>query len=61
MLDYEIQAHIRILSDSGTRSFKITEDNSLILLAELAKELPVNSTDEYEAIKKMINCVENPE
>lgn len=57
---YEIQGSIRIVTDSGTRTFRIVEDNSLIFLAELAKELPVSSTEEYEAIKQMIRYLEDP-
>jgi len=55
---YEIQGSIKIVSDNGTRTFRLAEDNSLIFLTELAKELPVSSTDEYEAIKQMIKCLE---
>lgn len=57
---YEIQGSIRIVTDSGTRTFRIVEDNSLIFLTELAKELPVSSTEEYEAIKQMIRYLEDP-
>lgn len=60
MIDYEIQASIKIVSPNGTRTFRLTEDNSLVFLAELAKELPINSTDEYEAIKAMIQYIEEP-
>lgn len=57
---YEIQGSIRIVTDNGIRTFRIDEDNSLIFLAELAKELPVSSTEEYEAIKQMIRYLEDP-
>ena len=60
MLDYEIQGSIRIISEHGTRSFRIVEDNSLLFLVELAKELPVNSNEEYEAIKQMVKFLEEP-
>ena len=60
MIDYEITGNIRIVSASGTRTFRIVEDNSLLFLSELAKELPVDSTDEYEAIKQMIKFIEEP-
>jgi len=55
---YEIQATIRIISDTGTRSFKLLEDNTLPFLAELARELPVSSTYEYEVIKDVIKILE---
>lgn len=60
MLDYEITGNIRIVSPNGVRTFRIVEDNSLLFLSELAKELPVDSTDEYEAIKQMIKFIEEP-
>jgi hypothetical protein len=60
MSSYEIQGNIRIISEHGTRSFRIVEDNSLLFLVELSKELPVSNTEEYEAIKQMVKFLEEP-
>lgn len=55
---YEIQITARIVSENSVRTFKLTEDNTLILLAELAKELPVETVYEYEVIKDVIKVLE---
>lgn len=56
--NYEIQITARIVGEDSVRTFKLTEDNTLILLAELAKELPVETVYEYEVIKDVIKVLE---
>jgi len=55
---YEIQITARIVGEDSVRTFKLTEDNTLILLAELARELPVETVYEYEVIKDVIKALE---
>lgn len=55
---YEIQITARIVSENSVRTFKLTEDHTLTLLAELAKELPVETAYEYEVIKDVIKVLE---
>lgn len=56
--NYEIQITARIVGEDSVRTFKLTEDNTLVLLAELAKELPVETVYEYEVIKDVIKVLE---